>query len=417
MKLLILLLFIVWYIIIVFEHHLEMDKAKASLFFWTLAWIIIFINIHYLWLDLIHTEEKLNEIILEVAELSLFLMSAMTIIAYLSERKVLTSLAHKIIPQKISKVKLLFILWIFTFLFSSIADNLTATLVSITILLSIKEIKENIDDILIFAAFIIFAANAWGVWLITWDITTLMIFLAWKVKIIDLLYLFIPSFLWFMTLYFLFISKLKWKIEIIKSDFKLQSIDIRIFITFLLTIVAIILGHVFYHIPPMIIFLFWLSIIFLMWWHHKRMNKEDLWMIHFVHKVEFNAIFFFLWILLMVWALDYFHLLSKISILYEIMPYYLATFLIWILSSVVDNIPLTAAMLKAWLPITEAWWLNMTYAVWVWWSLLLIWSAAWVIAMAKCKSLTFGLYLKYLPHIFIAYTVWYIGTIAISRFI
>lgn len=417
MEFLILALFIIWYTFIVLEHKLDMDKAKAALLFGTLAWIIIFITSHYNWVSLDEIEYHFDHIILEVAELSLFLMSAMTIVAYLSERRVLTSLAHKVIPNKISKIKLLFILWLFTFFFSSIADNLTATLVTMTILLTIKEIKDKIDDMIIFSVFIIFAANAGWVALITWDITTLMIFLAWKVQILDLLYLFIPSFLWFMTLYFLLINKLKWNIKMIKSDYKIQAVDIRIFLTFLITIVAIIIAHVLYHIPPMLVFLFGLSIVFMMWWHHKRISKEDLWILHFVHKVEYNAIFFFLWILLMVWALDHYHVLSKISILYEIMPDYLATFLIGIMSSVVDNIPLTAAMIKAWLPIGEAGWLNMTYAVWVGWSLLLIGSAAWVIAMAKCKSLTFWAYLKYLPHILIAYWVWFMWTIVITEFI
>ena len=74
-------------------------------------------------------------------------------------------------------------------------------------------------------------------------------------------------------------------------------------------------------------------------------------------------------------------------------------------------------MIKGWLPIDGAWWLNMTYAVWVGWSLLIIGSAAWIIAMAKCRRLTFGAYLKYMPHIFIAYTVWYLWTIVITNVI
>lgn len=411
----IVLLFIIWYILIVLEHRLEMDKAKAALFFWTLTWIFIFIQNHG-W-DLHSIDMHLDGIILEVAELSLFLMAAMTIVAYLSERDVLLKLVNKILPTEISKVRLLFILWLFTFIFSSVIDNLTATLVSIIILLNIQEIKNNPKDLILFSVFIIFWANAWGVGLITWDLTTLMIFLAWKVEMTDLLYLFIPSFLWFMTLYFLFLSKLKWDVKIVKKNSKIEIIDIQIFSLFLITIVAIILGHVIYHIPPMIIFLFGLSTIFLLSWRHKKRKKEDLKMLHFVHKVEYNAIFFFMGILLMVWSLDYYNMLDKISILYEVMPTYLATFIIWIFSSVLWNIPVTAAMLKSSLPIPDYWWLNMTYAVWVGWSLILIWSAAWIIAMSKCKELTFMAYLKYLPHIFLSYTIWYMWTIAISRFI
>jgi len=409
--------FIIWFIFIVFEEKLEIDKTKSALFFWTFSWILIFMSAKFYSLDLENIKHHFDEIILELAYLSLFLTSAMTIISYLSERNVLTSLAHKVIYGKITKLKLLFLLWFFTFIFSWFADNLTATLVSVSILLSIKALSEDKNDLIIFSIFIIFAANSGWVALITWDVTTLMIFLANKVDIISLLYLFIPSFLWFMLLYFLLINKLKWSVEIVKSEYEIEAIDIKIFLVFLVTIISIIFFHIIFHIPPVLVFLFWLSIIFLLWWKYKKIQKQDLEILHFLNKVEYNTIFFFLWVLLMVWALDFYNLLENIWYLYEIFPYYIASFFVWILSSIVDNIPLTAAILKADLAIDRHIWLDITYAVWVWWSLTLIWSAAWVIAMSKVKQLTFISYLRYFPHIVLAYLTWYIATVLISRFI
>jgi len=409
--------FIIWFIFIVFEEKLEIDKTKSALFFWTFSWILIFMSAKFYSLDLENIKHHFDEIILELTYLSLFLTSAMTIISYLSEKNVLTSLAHRVIYGKITKVKLLFLLWLFTFIFSWFADNLTATLVSVSILLSIKALSEDKNDLIIFSIFIIFAANSGWVALITWDVTTLMIFLANKVDIISLLYLFIPSFLWFILLYFLLINKLKWSVEIVKSEYEIEAIDIKIFLVFLLTIISIIFFHIIFHIPPVLVFLFWLSIIFLLWWKYKKIQKQDLEILHFLNKVEYNTIFFFLWVLLMVWALDFYNLLENIWYLYEIFPYYIATFFVWILSSVVDNIPLTAAMIKADLAIDRHIWLDITYAVWVWWSLTLIWSAAWVIAMSKVKQLTFISYLRYFPHIALAYLAWYIATFVISRFI
>jgi len=409
--------FIIWFIFIVFEEKLEIDKTKSALFFWTFSWILIFMSAKFYSLDLENIKHHFDEIILELAYLSLFLTSAMTIISYLSEKNVLTSLAHRVIYGKITKVKLLFLLWFFTFIFSWFADNLTATLVSVSILLSIKALSEDKNDLIIFSIFIIFAANSGWVALITWDVTTLMIFLANKVDIISLLYLFIPSFLWFMLLYFLLINKLKWSVEIVKSEYEIEAIDIKIFLVFLVTIISIIFFHIIFHIPPVLVFLFWLSIIFLLWWKYKKIQKQDLEILHFLNKVEYNTIFFFLWVLLMVWALDFYNLLENIWYLYEIFPYYIASFFVWILSSIVDNIPLTAAMLKADLAIDRYIWLDITYAVWVWWSLTLIWSAAWVIAMSKVKQLTFISYLRYFPHIALAYLTWYIATVLISRFI
>jgi len=407
MEILILTIFLMWYLLVILEHNIGMNKAKWALFFWTLAWIIIFIYASFTW-DIHHSNEMINEILLEIVKLSLFLVAAMTIISYLSERKVLEQMAHKIIPKKIEKTKLLFIIWIFTFFFSALADNLTASLVAITILLSIKNLTK--EEIIIFIVFIIFVANAWWVALITWDVTTLMIFLAWKVNIVNLLFLFIPSFIAFISLFLLLKNKLKWEVKVKHNEYKLKSIDKIIFSIFILTIIFIIIGHVLFHIPPSIMFMFGLSLIFILSWFYKKKDNEDNKILAHIHKVEFDAIFFFIWILLMVWSLDYFWLLTKIWELYNIVPSYIATYLIWILSSIVDNIPITAAMLKANLPIQDAWWLNMTYAVWSGWSLLLIGSAAWVIAMSKYPEITFNKYLKFLPQIFIAYTIWFVLT-------
>jgi Na+/H+ antiporter NhaD/arsenite permease-like protein len=244
-----------------------------------------------------------------------------------------------------------------------------------------------------------------------------MIFLAWKVNIVNLLFLFIPSFIAFISLFFLLKWKLTWEVKVKHNEYKLKTIDKIIFSIFILTIIFIIIWHVLFHIPPSIMFMFWLSLIFIFSWFYKKKDNEDNKILAHIHKVEFDAIFFFIWILLMVWSLDYFWLLTKIWELYNILPNYIATYLIWILSSIVDNIPITAAMLKANLPIQDAGWLNMTYAVWSGWSLLLIGSAAWVIAMSKYPEITFNKYLKFLPQIFIAYTIWFILTYYITNII
>jgi Na+/H+ antiporter NhaD/arsenite permease-like protein len=98
MTYIILAIFLIWYISIVLEHNIKMNKTKWALFFWALAWILIFIYAYLHW----HTHETLeifDEILLEITKLSLFLISAMTILSYLSERKVLEHLAHKIIAK------------------------------------------------------------------------------------------------------------------------------------------------------------------------------------------------------------------------------------------------------------------------------------------------------------------------------
>ena len=92
-----------------------------------------------------------------------------------------------------SKVRLLWIFSILAFILSAIIDNLTATIVLITILRKIIQKKE---DRLWFAGLIIIAANAGGAWSPIGDVTTTMLWIGKKVTTVNLIkYLFIPSLL------------------------------------------------------------------------------------------------------------------------------------------------------------------------------------------------------------------------------
>lgn len=91
-----------------------------------------------------------------------------------------------------SEKKFLLIIASFTFLFSGIADNLTATLVALSIVIATMK-NATSENLVKFAIMIIFAANAGGLPLITGDVTTLMIFVAGKVSMLELLfYIFQP---------------------------------------------------------------------------------------------------------------------------------------------------------------------------------------------------------------------------------
>ncbi len=403
------MIFFIAFGLIILEETLKMNKAKSTLFFGTFVWIVLFLFAGFLGLE--HLEHDFEENILEIAILWLFLISAMTFVAYMDKKGFIEKVVYNSLPKKISEKKLMFAIGVFTFIFSSIADNLTATLVSITILLTLKIQGKKLIK---YAVLVVFAANAGGVALITGDVTTLMIFLEGKVEMANLLWLFIPSFVSFLVIYFL-ISRGMNKILVIKKRKNvINTIDIKIAITFLLTIIMIILGHVFYHIPPVLMFLFGLSVMFLIGWHHKRRNNEDLKILDYIRVVEFEALFFFLGVLLLVGMLKEIGILQKVTFLYDFMPISVANYLIGILSSVVDNIPLTAAMLKAGIDMSQSGWIALTYAVGVGGSLLSIGSAAGVVAMCKIKELTFAVYLKYSLYIFIAYTIGYIGAFYIG---
>ena len=100
--------------------------------------------------------------------------------------------------------------------------------------------------------------------------------------------------------------------------------------------------------------------------------------------------------------------------IYDVMPPVYANYLMGIFSAVIDNVPLTAALLKSGIDMSPGEWMGLTYAVGVGGSLLVIGSAAGIVAMSKIEGLTFVAYLKYALHLLAAYTVGYAGVILLG---
>ena len=99
--------------------------------------------------------------------------------------------------------------------------------------------------------------------------------------------------------------------------------------------------------------------------------------------------------------------LSNLSDLYTLMPTPIANYVLGLLSSLVDNVPLTAAVLHSEVTMDDGNWLSLVYAVGVGGSLLIIGSAAGIIAMSKAghELLSFVSYARFSGHLLLAYTV------------
>lgn len=399
----ILILVIISFIMIITEDLIHINKAKSTLFFGTLCWILAFIfpiNDS----NSVHTNHQLNENLLEIATLWLFLMSAMTFVAYLNSKGFISALVQRLLPKSISERGLMFVIAIFAFVFSSFADNVTATLVAITVIMNLQfEIKKRLK----YATLIIFSVNSGGVSLITGDVTTLMIFLENKVTITNLLILIIPSFIGVLTLAGLLSLKLSGTVYLPQTRLKIEKGDIIIASIFLLTISATLLLNVFYHIPPVLSFLFGLSVMFLV--ANKLANKNNQDVLHYIREVEFDALLFFLGVLLLVGILKETGVLNGFTQLYQILPPLQVNYIVGFMSSVIDNVPLTAALLKADVEMEVTEWLLLTYATGVGGSILVIGSAAGIIAMSKLKELSFISYFRNIGYLAIAYTVGYVG--------
>jgi Na+/H+ antiporter NhaD/arsenite permease-like protein len=384
---------------IIAEDLIKINKAKSTLFWGTLAWIIYFISSSMTG----HTETAsaaLNENLLDIATLWLFLFSAMTFVAYLSEKGVIEIIASYLLPKQLSEKGLLFFIGAFSFIFSSLADNITATLVCLTILLGLNIER---DKLVKYAIVVVYGVNAGGVSLITGDVTTLMIFLADKVNISDLLMLVLPSFTSVFILCLLMSHGMKGSIEVKIKKHSLAPVDSLIALLFFLTIVGVIFGNVLFAIPPVLSFLFGLSLMFMV---ARALNRDDP-ILDYVRKIEFDTLLFFLGVLLLVGMLKEVGVLDLFLGAYKQSPTLVANYVVGITSALFDNVPLTSAILKSGINMADNEWLALTFSVGVGGALLAIGSAAGVVAMSKIPELTFMRYLRFFPQLFIAYTSGY----------
>ena len=399
---------------VVLEDVIHVNKAKVTLFLGTFSWVLLYV---------FHSSSPeqgeavargFEENVAEIASLWLFLVAAMTFVAYLNKKGMIENVIHLFMPKRISERSLLFLTAIFCFVFSSLADNITATLVSVTLILSLNlSTKKTVR----FATLVVFAVNSGGVSLITGDVTTLMIFLEHKVEILDLMMLSAPAFLAVMLLAILLSRGMKDTVEIHISRNEVRGVDLLIGAAFLCTIISTIVANVLFNIPPVLMFLMGMATMFLIARFFDADEKEEQSILEYIRVIEFETLLFFLGILLLVGMLKEIEVLDSIVRMYEILPPSIANFLMGVLSSAIDNVPLTAALLKAGIVMTEAEWLGLTYAVGVGGSLLVIGSAAGIVAMSKVDGLTFGSYARYSLILLLVYTIGYIASMALAQLV
>ncbi len=387
---------------VVFEEITHINKAKVTLFFGTLAWLLLFI---YETLEghQERVQHGLETNISEIATLWLFLVAAMTFVAYLNKKGMIENVIYLFLPKQISEKKLLFLTAVFSFLFSSLADNITATLVSVAMILSLKLPTAKT---LRFSALVVFAVNSGGVALITGDVTTLMIFLDQRVGIVDLMMLSLPSLLSVLLVAGVLSFGLKEQVKIQGHTSELRKVDLAIAGLFLLTIISTISLNAVFQVPPVLTFLFGLSIMFLIARFFHDDNELDP-ILEYVRVIEFEALLFFLGILLIVGALKEVEVLNSLVNIYSLSSPMIGNYLMGLLSALIDNVPLTAAVLKSDIDMSQSDWLALTYSVGVGGSLLVIGSAAGIVAMSKISELTFAGYARYSAVLLFAFTLGY----------
>src|SRR5210317_390504 len=183
------------------EHNLKIDKLIPALAMMAILWAVIALtHMDVFEVDTAlrklvptHIEEILLHHLGKTAEILVFLLGAMTIVEIIDYFDGFSTIKGFIKFKK--KSKLLWLFSILEFILSAIIDNLTATIVLITIL---QKVIQDKDTRLWFAGLIIVAANAGGAWSPIGDVTTTMLWIGNKVTTLNLIsYVLVPSIICF----------------------------------------------------------------------------------------------------------------------------------------------------------------------------------------------------------------------------
>ena len=422
METLIIIVFALGYLAITLEHNLKLDKLIPALAMMAILWALVSFGLDAFpnWFDsaghkLIEgfsgftSEEKhhlLNETLLhhlgKTAEILFFLLGAMTIVEIIDYFDGFATFKNFIKTK--SKKKLLWIFAILAFILSAIIDNLTATIVLITIL---QKIIKDRNTRLYFAGLIIIAANAGGAWSPIGDVTTTMLWIGNKVtagKLVE--YLIVPAILCMVVPTFIasFLEPFKGDIEVDEKDNKpSDKYGPRMLYIGLGSIVFVPFFKTMTHLPPYVGMMLSLSIVGIFAELYSRSaftishavdeEGEDSQGHHSpVHsalsKVEMPSVLFFFGILMAVAALESLGILFiGAESLRTIIPNTdIVVMLLGVASAVVDNVPLVAASMGMFQePIDHHVWHFVAYSAGTGGSMLIIGSAAGVVAMGMEK--------------------------------
>ena len=424
MESLIILIFIVGYLAIALEHNLKLDKLIPALAMMAILWALVAFGIETFpnWFDSgahklidgfanFSIDEKrhlLEETLLhhlgKTAEILFFLLGAMTIVEIIDYFDGFATFKNYIKTK--NKKKLLWIFSILAFILSAIIDNLTATIVLITIL---QKIINDKNTRLWFAGLIIIAANAGGAWSPIGDVTTTMLWIGKKVTTVKLIeYLILPSLLCMAVPTFIasFMKPFQGDIESIVAENgnskKTEYGPIMLYLG-LGAIMFVPIFKTLTHLPPYVGMMLSLSFVGIFAEIYSRSqfsisnvlenDSHDSAGFHSpIHKslsrIEMPSVLFFFGILMAVAALESLGMLFLgAESLKTIIPNTdVVVMLLGVGSAVIDNVPLVAASMGMFQePIDSPLWHFVAFSAGTGGSMLIIGSAAGVVAMGMEK--------------------------------
>lgn len=396
------IVFILAYAAIALEHPLNINKSASALLGAGLLWTIYALNLG----DYSLLTHQLNETVATTAQIVFFLIGAMTIVEVIDAHNGFEVITSRIKTSKLSS--LMWLIGLVTFFMSAILDNLTTTIVMVSL---IKKVLDKQEDRLLFAAMIVIAANAGGAWSPIGDVTTTMLWIGGQITAAAIIKsLFIASIINLLVPLALVAYQLRGK-SIVSPEAKLQAglsktADTERNLMFFLGLGILVLVPAFKtvtHLPPFMGILLGLGVLWLVGdiVHKNKVleQKQHLTLANALMRIDMSSIVFFIGILLAVATLEHSHILNMLATWLDqhVGRQDLIVTLLGLASAVVDNVPLVAASMGmydiAQYPPDSFLWEFIAYCAGTGGSILIIGSAAGVAAMGL-EKIQFGWYVK-----------------------
>ncbi len=414
METIIIIVFVLGYLAITLEHNLHIDKLIPALAMMAILWAMIAVgHLDVFDIDAVnkkllptHIEEALLHHLGKTAEILVFLLGAMTIVEIIDYFNGFATIKQFLRTR--NKARLLWIFACLAFVLSAIIDNLTATIVLVTIL---QKVIQDRSLRLWFAGMIIVTANAGGAWSPIGDVTTTMLWIGKKVTTPELIkYLIVPSLVCMIVPTFIASRYKIFKGEIDKIDdnIKLTPKGPTMLYLGLGSILFVPIFKTVTHLPPYVGMMLSLAVVSVFAEVYSRSkafveakshngNGTHHNPVHVaLTKIEMPSILFFLGILMAVAALESLGLLFGFAqdLNTAIPNSDIVVAIFGFISAIIDNVPLVAASMGMFSePVDHPLWHAIAFAAGTGGSMIIFGSAAGVVAMGM-EKINFFWYLK-----------------------
>lgn len=391
-----IIIFILGYLAIAFEHPLKINKTASALVTGVLVWTVYAISTG--------STSALGHHLASTSEILFFLLGAMTLVELVDAHQGFYFVSRLIKTEKV--IKLLWIVGLITFFMSAVLDNLTTAIVMVTLL---RKLISNKETRKYFVGIVVIAANAGGAWSPIGDVTTTMLWIGGQISASGIIQsLFLPSLLSLVVP--LAVASFVLKKESIGKPAALEALsatDARDGKIMLFAGAGSLLGVPVFktltHLPPYMGILLALGLVWILSeiLHSEKDEeaKKQLSVGYALTKIDTSSILFFLGILLAIGGLESFGYLHALSD--QLAHYFgnqnLIITIIGLASAVVDNVPLVAATIGMYslvdFPMDHEMWEYLAFCAGTGGSILIIGSAAGVAVMGM-EKIEFGWYLK-----------------------